>query len=241
MRLIKVAQHIYKRFLSPEQIKELEEIEIDLDIWSNKFVDHYSRSDAGDPAWVNEKDRIRKRMNELSSLKDEIVRPAIDQLRREREVSDKEEKRRRNKEQEILEMAKNDTSFQILIDNKIKDWPTTEDPRLAGYIMFDGRMLYMSYSGFMRDMDHREITQEIDELSGETIGMEQFMYATGAVRMHAPDNHYVGFNWLTEPSRSQKKRILEVAEGRDSINVDADGQVYEFDSYWEMQEEFGWF
>ena len=92
-------------------------------------------------------------------------------------------------------------------------------------------------------MDHRYITQDIEELSGGTIGMLQFQYATGAIRMHLTKlsgRGYVVFDCLTPPTRSQQRAIMKISEGKE-IALNIDGKTLEFDDSYSMIEEMGWY
>lgn len=51
---------------------------------------------------------------------------------------------------------------------------TTNDLSLAGYILPDGTLLRMSYSGHFRDIDHREVN-DVLQLDSPTAAMVQFI------------------------------------------------------------------
>lgn len=88
---------------------------------------------------------------------------------------------------------------------------TTDDCTLAGYILTNGTMLNLSYEGYQRDIDHRDITpslEEIDgvilpenELGGNSAGMIWFMNQ-GAIRI-SPNN----INLHRPPTIAQKRTL----------------------------------
>jgi len=204
---------------------------------SGKFLDILKRKDLDEATLNNRVEKMRSYLNELSERIKILTAPALKEIDRRNKEYEKEQQM----EQDILERAKSDESFQIKIENAIDAWPRTEYPNLAGYIMRDGDLLSMSYTGHNRDVDHREITQDIDELSGGTMGMRQFMYATGAIRMHAPSGDYVSFDWYRKPTRSQIRRMIEIASGASDISVSAEDNNYQFDHVSEMIDVFRWY
>jgi hypothetical protein len=242
MKLIKVADRI-ERYIDPSLLDEYRTLKSEYSVLSDEYVELFNEGnlDPGDIRWVNNRERIKRKMDELKQKLSVIRDPARVKI-----DEDKQKQRIRREEQEaktkeIYERAENDTSFQITIENAVEDWPRTDNPRLAGYIMQDGSMLNFSYQGYQRDMDHREVTGEIEELDGGTDGMRQFQLATGAVRLHAQGNGYVSFDWETDPSRSQQRKMVEIAEGNSEIYVRDFQDEKTYNDVWEMQEDLGWY
>jgi len=242
MKLIKVADSIESR-LDPDQIEEYRMIKSRHKILSEQFVQHLdkSRHDPGDIRWVNRFEEIKRELKEVDQRLSEIKAPAMEKLNRDRELYRRKIEEEKKRTEDIYDRAKNDDSFQIQIENAVQDWPRTDNPKLAGYIMQDGSMLNFSYNGYQRDYDHRDITQDIDDLDGGTDGMIQFQLATGAVRLHAQGNGYVSFDWEVEPTRSQKRKMVEIAEDSSEIYIRAFEEEKNYDDVLEMQEDLGWY
>ena len=51
----------------------------------------------------------------------------------------------------------------------INSFGATDDYTLAGYILTNGQMLNLSYEGYQRDIDHRDITPTLEEIDGVEI------------------------------------------------------------------------
>jgi hypothetical protein len=242
MKLIKVADRV-ERYIEPHLLSEYKVLKSQFKALSDKFVDHLDKDkyDPKDIRWVNQFEELKREMKILDEKLSIIKNPAVEKMEENRSMFVKREEEQKRRTKEIFEKAEHDTSFQIKIEEQMESWPRTNNPSLAGYIMQDGSMLNMSYQGYQRDMDHREITQEIDDLDGGTDGMRQFQLATGAIRMHAQGNGYVSFDWEVEPTRSQKRKMIEVSEPCAEIRILDRKEEMKFDSYWEMQEEMGWY
>ncbi len=77
-----------------------------------------------------------------------------------------------------------------VIDQAIDLFGLTDDPREAGYILPDGRMLDFSGKNQggqpgVRALDHRDVNAIMS--AGGTEGMNEFMRSTGAIRFHLID------------------------------------------------------
>lgn len=219
MKIIKIAQSF--EYLMPQDVLEeykiLRQYHTDL---SNQLFELFQREDERDIEWVNKKTAIIKRMNELTKEEQKLTKPYREERIRRIKEEDEEYRKRKKETEQRFQQAKEDSSFQQKIINKIKRWPRTQDPKLAGYILKNGAMLKLSYENRDRDMDHREIAMNIDELDGGTSGMYQFMYATGAIRMHLNREKMLYLNWVTKPTVEQKEIMKYIAYQAKEINVD---------------------
>lgn len=86
---------------------------------------------------------------------------------------------------EVLKIFNNEHTEETLypkeqikkhITQAIEMFGTTHDLSLAGYILPDGKLLKMSYSGHLRDIDHREINDVLQlDTDSPTKAMMQFI------------------------------------------------------------------
>ena len=243
MKLIRIANMV--RYMNEQERQMYESLQATHAMWSQKLVELLSKDQYEDKSieWRNKYEAAKAKSKEANNELKAFREPFAEKARINREESYKRQKDQELEEERILERAKSDPSFQRKIERAIEEWPRTDDPRLAGYILQNGEMLAFSYHGDSRDMDHRYITQDIEELSGGTIGMLQFQYATGAIRMHLTKlsgRGYVVFDCLTPPTRSQQRAIMKISEGKE-IALNIDGKTLEFDDSYSMIEEMGWY
>lgn len=71
---------------------------------------------------------------------------------------------------EVLKVLNEEHDYPQISDEKIADYNqkvknrfgVTTDLNLAGYILTDGSMICLSYDGYMRDIDHRDIKEVMD-------------------------------------------------------------------------------
>lgn len=114
------------------------------------------------------------------------------------------------------------------VNEAIKHFGITKDPREAGYIMPGGEMLDFSGRHYSKDhpslagqraVDHRELPESIiDETGGGSEGMRHFISATGAIR-HSPESN--GIEVSSMPTMSQLSTIsYHYAKHPEGINVD---------------------
>jgi len=243
MRIFRVAQvqNRVEKLIDPSMIDEWRDLKAHFQSLYDQYVDLIGIFDPHDISHVNKRKELTLKRKEINEEIEKIEEPAR-KIIRERTQRDRE---RQAKEREELEkrhdQSKNDTSYQIRIDNAVKEWPTTDNISSAGYMLQDGSLLLFSHGYGNRDMDHRDITEISDELSSGTDGMYQFMNATGAIRLQTQSANYMGFEWKVKPTFAQKRVIMEVTEDQTEIIVDDMGKSYTFDSTWEMAEKLGWF
>jgi hypothetical protein len=91
-------------------------------------------------------------------------------------------------------------------EKALKMFGITECFELAGYILEDGRMLNFSYSGYMREEDHRIIGQFFKKAQGYN-AVCKFM-KRGNIRIICSNTHY-GFEFIKKPTKAQIRRIAE--------------------------------
>lgn len=104
----------------------------------------------------------------------------------------------------------------------IEHFGLTDDPREAGYILADGSMLDFSGKNEggapgRRAYDHREVYRATYG-DGGTMGMLEFMYATGAVRMHYDSDGSLNFSvadYLTGKQENLITALTQPAPGDD--------------------------
>lgn len=244
MKIIKVSQweqqYRFERFIPSHDFQEYKDLQKLHNIYINKLVELLDNKDEKDIVWKNKYEKIRAKIRDIEGKLNIITEPVKQKMNEENENIREMERQEKIRTEEIFEKAKDDSSFQIKILNAVKDWPRTNNSKIAGYIMRDGDMLALTYDGMTRGMDHRYITQEIDELDGGTDGMMQFMYATGAVRMQHQGNKFCSFNWVVSPSFNQKQKIIEIASKCDEIYIDCDIGNFTFSDYFEMISELRW-
>ena len=239
MKLIKIANIV--RYMNHEQLSIYDSLKEEHSACGLQFRNILNKEnyDPNNITWVNRYEEIKTKFQEIDKKLQEFKAQFIEKMEKDREKALMDVRKEERKEQKLLEKAKNDLSFQRKIERAVEDWPRTNNPNLAGYIMPDGGMLNLSSDGYTRGMDHRYITQDIDQLSGGTAGMVQFQYATGAVRMHT-SGRYVSFDCLTPPTRSQKRTMIKVSEGKE-ITLHINDEDLEFDSSESMIEHMRWY
>jgi len=237
MKLIQVAS--FERQMNEEERRTYDSLLATHSIVINKYIEIIHNEDQNNITWVNKREKAYKALKDiddkLSKFKSKFIKKENQQSKEWQEI----EKEMREREQKTLEMAKNNSSFQRKIERAIDNWPRTIDPETAGYILRNGEMLNFSYDGRTRGMDHRYITEDIDELDSGTIGMKQFQFATGSVRMQL-NNLGVNFDCVVKPTFSQRLKMIEIAEGK-LIILEIEGKNYEFDDIGEMVEEMRWY
>ena len=100
----------------------------------------------------------------------------------------------------------------------VKEWGTTHDPALAGYILPSGAMLDMSGSrhgsgGGVRAYDHREVEQFMDEHFGERIDAMHAFMDMGAIRW-MPEGNSLDIRKPPTPQQlTTLRRVLDHAHG----------------------------
>lgn len=111
----------------------------------------------------------------------------------------------------------------------IKEWGTTDNPGLAGYILPSGAMLDLSGAkqggGHMRAYDHRQVGQFFDEQFAEqTDAMHAFM-DLGAIRWMPEQN---GFDFRRSPTASQVRTVRTIMDQapNETYRVDASDPRY---------------
>ena len=109
---------------------------------------------------------------------------------------------------------------QIIEDTaKIKNiFGTTYNEKIAGYLLIDGTMLRMSYDGYMRNIDHREVSQVIDAES-TTDAMIQFINY-GNIRMITD-----GFELSKVPNKAQINTMSRIIHKYDCVKIDISNQT----------------
>ena len=217
MRLYRTAS--IESYMPDDILKEYRGAKEYYDWIIDQWLDHIDKKDEGDIRWVNQnkefENKVKEAFEEMKKIKEPYVARMEEGQKRRESQRDLAEK----KTKEIFEKAKSDVRFQKGIIEAVKEWPRTNNFRLAGYIMPDGDMLAFSYDSSTRGIDHRYITQDIDELEDGTAGMRQFMYATGAVRLHSSDD-FANFDWSVPLTYPQKEKIREIASVVDEIYAD---------------------
>ena len=99
--------------------------------------------------------------------------------------------------------------------NAKKVFGVTDDLKFAGYILLDGDMLNFSYEGYMRDIDHRDIKDAMDEYGDEyDDAMIQFINY-GNIRLN-----FAGFELCKKPTLKQRRTLAEFIRKNPEMHVD---------------------
>ena len=105
-----------------------------------------------------------------------------------------------------------------------KAFGLTEDPRLAGFILSDGDMLYFGDpGGHSRARDHREVGMAHPKALGGTQGMRIFQHKTGAIRLGVYGD-MAFFDAVKPVTRAQVQRVAQIVRGArpDSVELAGD-------------------
>ena len=233
--------HLLVKKMDKKTRLEHDSLKAEMNHVSNVYKEHLLKENYKPECykWKGKFEELKTKLTNFKNRLDELRGPALKSLREDAARDARSEKDEEEISAEILYKAKNNSRFQMGVENSVDNWPRTYDYRTAGFIMQDGDMLDFSYDGSSRGMDHREITRDIDELESGTDGMRQFQHATGAIRLHA-FGRGVSFDWVKKPTRKQQ-RVMEGISGKVSyIRIFDGNETYDFDEFWEAKEQFGW-
>lgn len=102
----------------------------------------------------------------------------------------------------------NTLDAEDLFEKAKQEFPPTDNPNVAGYLLPDGTLLdFSSGHARSRDYDHRDITHIDDSLSDLTNGMVQFMNL-GAIRL-GPTGDEIWINIIdNNPPTSEQYSVL---------------------------------
>lgn len=123
-----------------------------------------------------------------------------------------------------------------IITAAVREFGTTTDPKEAGYLLPDGRMLDFSGkrdggSPGQRSYDHREINRAYEpEGDDHSSAMFEFASKTGAVRMDYNNRGYLNVDIYSHPTKKQVAVLKSLISQDTEVNLDvssATGSVIE--------------
>jgi hypothetical protein len=230
------ASYSFERFMTKEQIAKLNELETCIDSMVIKYLAALDNKDLeNQSANLAKADEILNEIDVLSDEKKGLIR--IPKQKYDEEIEKTRIVEEKNKRKDIRN-GKNIHKIGPKLEELARAYfPTTDDPRTAGYILSNGDMLHFSYGFGKRDVDHRQILEAFPEkmpISGGTDGMKQFMQATNAVRMGVSSDSSIFFDFENHPTNAQLQKIREVIDKVNTmktISVSFKRDYKEFDRY----------